>query len=285
MIGWAIQQGKVAAHRSAEIATTNITKLLVDNINGTIEKNDLGIRSVLDEIYRQQKTGRENEEALQGVIKKIEGRLPDLFGFRIFGPDGKLRYAVSNIANPKSDLSKRADFIALRENLEDGLVISEPVFGATTQQWAIALARRINNPDGSFGGAVYGPIPIKALTKFFGALQLGPGGTIALYHSSYKMAARFPEITGVNSPIGTMRISDQLRTIIASGCAVRPIRGSFDQRLSLPDAWAGLRDEAFAAAVGLPDATFCHPARFVCGARSRESAIALARMAVGSLSD
>jgi len=62
--------------------------------------------------------------------------------------------------------------------------------------------------------------------------------------------------------------------------AVPPTRGSFDQRLPLPDAWAGLRDEAMAAATGVADATFCHPARFVCGARSREGTLALAKLAV-----
>ena len=62
--------------------------------------------------------------------------------------------------------------------------------------------------------------------------------------------------------------------------AVPPELGSFAQRLSLPDAWGGMRDEDFAAHTGVADATFCHPARFVCGARSREGAVALAVMAV-----
>lgn len=62
--------------------------------------------------------------------------------------------------------------------------------------------------------------------------------------------------------------------------AVPPERGSFGQRLSLPDAWGGIRDEDFAKMTGVSDATFCHPARFVCGAKSREGVLALAKMAV-----
>ncbi len=57
---------------------------------------------------------------------------------------------------------------------------------------------------------------------------------------------------------------------------VPPQPGSFGQRVPLPEAWAGLRDEAFSAAAGIPDGIFCHPSRFICGARSRASAIALA---------
>ncbi len=62
--------------------------------------------------------------------------------------------------------------------------------------------------------------------------------------------------------------------------AVPPERGSFAQRKPLPDAWAGLRDAELAALTGVADATFCHPARFVCGAKSRAGALALARLAV-----
>lgn len=65
--------------------------------------------------------------------------------------------------------------------------------------------------------------------------------------------------------------------------AVPPEKGSFAQRKSLPDAWGGLRDDALAALTGVADATFCHPARFVCGARSREGAVALAKLAVAGV--
>ncbi|EME68128.1 hypothetical protein H261_20033 [Paramagnetospirillum caucaseum] len=63
--------------------------------------------------------------------------------------------------------------------------------------------------------------------------------------------------------------------------AVPPERGSFAQRHPLPEAWGGLRDADFAALTGISDATFCHPALFVCGAQSREGAVALARLAAG----
>lgn len=61
--------------------------------------------------------------------------------------------------------------------------------------------------------------------------------------------------------------------------AVPPEPGSFAQRKPLPAEWAGLRGDALAEASGVPDATFCHPALFVCGARSREGVVSLARAA------
>jgi len=63
---------------------------------------------------------------------------------------------------------------------------------------------------------------------------------------------------------------------------VPPEPGSFGQRLSLPEAWRGLQDEAFSNAAGIPDGVFCHPAGFICGARSRESTILLAQQAIAA---
>jgi len=60
-----------------------------------------------------------------------------------------------------------------------------------------------------------------------------------------------------------------------------PEPGSFAQRLPLPEAWAGLEAEALVAKTGIPDAVFVHLRRFVAAAKSREGALAMARMAMG----
>jgi uncharacterized UPF0160 family protein len=61
-----------------------------------------------------------------------------------------------------------------------------------------------------------------------------------------------------------------------------PEPGSFDQRLPLPEAWAGLQEAELAAASGVPDAVFVHVRRFVGAARSREGALSMARKALAA---
>lgn len=55
---------------------------------------------------------------------------------------------------------------------------------------------------------------------------------------------------------------------------------SFDARMDLPEAWAGLRGEELQLESGVADAIFCHPGRFICGAETREGALELARLAL-----
>ncbi len=57
-------------------------------------------------------------------------------------------------------------------------------------------------------------------------------------------------------------------------------RWTFENRKPFPEAWAGLKDADLAAVTGVPDAKFCHTARFLAVAKSREGAIALARLAL-----
>ena len=64
--------------------------------------------------------------------------------------------------------------------------------------------------------------------------------------------------------------------------AVPVAPASFENRLPLPEAWAGLSGEALATASEVPDAIFAHPARFYASAASRTGVLALARRALAS---
>lgn len=55
---------------------------------------------------------------------------------------------------------------------------------------------------------------------------------------------------------------------------------TFEQRADLPAAWAGLSDQALEEASGVSGAKFCHNARFIAVANSRESILKMAEIAV-----
>lgn len=55
---------------------------------------------------------------------------------------------------------------------------------------------------------------------------------------------------------------------------------TFDQRADLPESWAGLTDAALEEATGVKGAKFCHNARFIAVANSREAILEMARIAV-----
>ena len=62
--------------------------------------------------------------------------------------------------------------------------------------------------------------------------------------------------------------------------AVRDSARSFKNRIDFPRLWAGKRVEELREITGVSDAQFCHTNRFLAVAKSREGAMALARLAL-----
>jgi uncharacterized UPF0160 family protein len=62
--------------------------------------------------------------------------------------------------------------------------------------------------------------------------------------------------------------------------AVPRALGGFDNRKDLPEEWAGRSGAELAEITGVPDAIFCHPARFYASAGSREGITALVAQAL-----
>ncbi|AZQ86336.1 MYG1 family protein [Colwellia sp. Arc7-635] len=56
--------------------------------------------------------------------------------------------------------------------------------------------------------------------------------------------------------------------------------GSFEDRKSLPQPWAGLSNQALQEATGIEDAMFCHNGLFIAGAESFESTMKMAAIAL-----
>lgn len=67
------------------------------------------------------------------------------------------------------------------------------------------------------------------------------------------------------------------------GYAIQTVRkgnGTMEARKDLPKAWAGKRDVELGEIVGIEDAVFCHPARFIAGAKTLKSVMRMAGKAV-----
>ncbi len=86
------------------------------------------------------------------------------------------------------------------------------------------------------------------------------------------VTAKYPEPLFVVSPVPQ---SSDWRVK-----AVRNSKYTFENRKSFPKNWAGLRGAELAQVSGVSDAVFCHNARFIAVAKSRDGALLLARKAV-----
>ncbi|WP_180722748.1 diguanylate cyclase domain-containing protein [Paraburkholderia largidicola] len=105
------------------------------------------------------------------------------------------------------DLSDRKHFRVHRERDDVGLFLSEPLIGRISRQWSIQATRRINRPDGSFGGVVIvSENPAWLTDGFYTSAALGEHGMIAVLSGGGSMLSRragdAPSRTGDTLPTG-----------------------------------------------------------------------------------
>lgn len=112
----------------------------------------------------------------EGVI------IPTLFAqIGIINEEGIL--ILSSVPDFKRiDLSDREHFRVHKEKARDDgtLFVSKPVLGRASGKWSLQMTRRLNKPDGSFGGIVVVSLDPFYFSNFYGTVELGKRGVVTL---------------------------------------------------------------------------------------------------------
>jgi PAS domain S-box-containing protein len=218
-----LQQAWQQYEERAEIATQNLSYVLAENISDSIDKIDLTLLMVADEVEKQFAGGGINAHRLNAFIVRHHARLPFMDGLRMVNAQGENAYGIAITPGSRSSIVDRAFFVRLRSDPNAGLFISEPVVGRVSKKWQIVLARRVNQPDGSFGGAVYGTITLAQFLKTFSAIDVGKHGVVVLRDEELALIARYPESQGDSNLVGKKDAPPELQNAVL----VRKDAGSY----------------------------------------------------------
>ena len=208
---FSLQQARVHYKEHARVTTQNLSSALADQISDSVDKIDLTVRTVVDEAERQLAGSGINAARLNAFIARHHARLPLLDGLRMVNAQGVHQYGIGVIPGMRTSIADRAYFVVLRSDPKAGLIISEPVVGRVSKKWSIILARRVNLPDGSFAGVVYGTIALDYFVATFSSIDVGKHGIITLRHENLSLIVRYPQMREASNIIGTMNASPDLQ--------------------------------------------------------------------------
>ena len=94
----------------------------------------------------------------------------------------------------KVNNADRDYFQAHKARSDLGLYISKPLVSRLTGAPIVVLSRRIDKPDGSFGGVVLGSLKLSYFSRLFDRIGLGQDGAINLYLRAGTRVVRHPYI-------------------------------------------------------------------------------------------
>ncbi|MGV3654359.1 MAG: bifunctional diguanylate cyclase/phosphodiesterase [Noviherbaspirillum sp.] len=121
---------------------------------------------------------------------KAKAAFPPMSNFRIaiFGPDGVLM--TGTLPSPATPLTTQNEFFAVhRTATEDSLYIGQPVSGRIVKGVVVPFSRRLQNKDGSFGGAVVVFVPPAFFTGSYNEVSYGKHGLLGIVGNDSLMRA------------------------------------------------------------------------------------------------
>lgn len=118
--------------------------------------------------------------------------LPQLDALHVYDKDGN--WIVNSRQESPQNLNNalREYFVFHREHTQRGPHIGVPVKSRTNGKLLIPVSRRIDNPDGSFGGVALATMDVEFFGKFYDSLDIGEAGAVALILESGTMMTRRP---------------------------------------------------------------------------------------------
>ncbi len=214
LAGLSLLKNRQQIEANAAVTTQNLSQVLEQYIGGSIHKIDVVILTASDEIEKQIAGGGIDSPDLNTYLYRQAERLPELDGLRMADAEGKIVYGKGVVNGNLKSIADRDYFTHMRDNPKAGLFISKPLISRIIGKWVLIIARRVNRPDGTFAGVVYGVIPLDHFLKLFTSIDVGKHGAITLRDGNSGVVTRYPHKAG---NIARLAVSARLRGLINSG--------------------------------------------------------------------
>lgn len=212
-----LQHERSQDETDAIVTTKNICQILEQNISSIFREGDQALRTIKYEFEQQLVEGGFNQNKLNHLIANQISHMQQYDNLRIADANGSIVYGTGVQSSSQATIADRDYFMLLRDDARADLVVAKPVLGKISKKMVLIIARRLNKPDGSFAGVVYGSIRLKTFNKIFSTINLGKGSVISLRDNQMGLVARYPEADSTGKAIGQRPVSKELQKLLAEG--------------------------------------------------------------------
>ncbi|MEH3119512.1 MAG: sensor domain-containing diguanylate cyclase [Methylorubrum populi] len=177
----------------AEQTSKNLLQVIQRDIARNVEIIDLSLQAVVDNLKAPGVT--EISPALRQLVlfdRAVTAR--DMGVMLVLDENGDSVIDANAVPARRVSNADRGYFQAHKARADLGLVISPPLVSHLMGEPVIVLSRRIDKPDGTFGGVVLASLKLSYFSTLFGWIGLGREGGINLYLRDGTRLMRYPYV-------------------------------------------------------------------------------------------
>ncbi|WCS23746.1 sensor domain-containing diguanylate cyclase [Methylobacterium sp. NMS14P] len=164
----------------AEQTSKNLVQVLERDIARNVEMYDLSIQSAVDNLKTPGLSGMA-PDLRQLILFDRAATARDMGVMIVIDEHGDIVADIDAVPPRKGNYIDREYFQLHRARAGLGLYIGRPIVSRLTGERMLPFSRRINKPDGTFGGVVLGSVKLSYFTNLFSQIDLGRDGAINLY--------------------------------------------------------------------------------------------------------
>lgn len=191
--GWRVTRDYRQTYATAHDSVRNLAKATSQHAEDAIRQVDV-LTVALSEIVEGDGLQSIDVPRIHALLLRQAQIMPQLHGLFIYGPDGQWIVTNQYITPETANNADRDYFNYHRTHTDRSILISDVIKSRSTRELIIPISRRLNNPDGSFGGVVLGTIKVGYFIDYYGDFKIDDKGALVLALRSGKILARRPYV-------------------------------------------------------------------------------------------
>ena len=191
IVGQMLYEARGELTNSAGTNARNIAAALAQDVDRNVELLDLSLQALRDGV-RDPRIMQLPSDVQRVALFDRAVTATDVGTVFFLDPAGRI--VIQSDQGPAS-LKRFGDRDFFHVHVHDtsvGLFVSRPFLSPFDDAWSVALSRRVDGSDGSFGGVVVAIIKLAYFETLFSRLELGPHGVMTLMRSDATLLMRRP---------------------------------------------------------------------------------------------
>jgi len=207
-LAWSLHAARQNVLERAGNSARNLATALEQHTGRSIDGVELALKMVAERLRR---TPPPAPAAVDATMSQVLANLPAVRAIWVVAPDGTMTHDSQKLPG-RWNLADRAYFQVHRDRAVQGLFIDKPVL-SKHGVWFIPVSRRLEDAGGRFAGVIVAAIEPEYLEAFYGSLQVGREGVVALVRTDGVLLHRSPAARNrLGTPLGPQaRLLDHLR--------------------------------------------------------------------------